>query len=125
MTAVTASQPVAQLEPTVDRAVQVVDDITDLANRAGQDAHEAVGCTTTRGGPWPLRTWSMASGTSSRPMVLPILGDGSSLPSATASSVPYQSCGCGPRAAGRYQDPSFADVVGRDIAALVAGYSAR
>jgi hypothetical protein len=28
-------------------------------------------------------------------------------------------------AAGRYQDPSFADVVGRDIAALVAGYSGR
>jgi hypothetical protein len=35
-------------------------------------------------------------GPSSSPMILPMLGAGSNRPSATASSVPYQSCGRGP-----------------------------
>src|SRR5262249_51365588 len=55
-----------------------------------------LGCTTIRGGPSDKRARSSASGTSSRVMILPTLGNGSSRPDAMASSVPYQSCGCGP-----------------------------
>src|SRR6185437_998400 len=54
------------------------------------------GCTTTRGGPSVRRACSIAPGTSSRPMTRPTLGIGSSRPSTTASSTPYQSCGIGP-----------------------------
>src|SRR6202008_3113064 len=51
------------------------------------------GWTKMRGGPSDLRASSRAAGTSSRPMILPALGIGSSRPDAMASSVPYQSCG--------------------------------
>src|SRR6201993_5585121 len=54
------------------------------------------GWTTMRGGPSDLRARSRAAGTSSRSMILPMLGSGASRPDAMASSVPYQSCGWGP-----------------------------
>src|ERR1700677_1160608 len=54
------------------------------------------GWTMIRAGPVDFRAESRASGTSSRPTTAPTLGSGSSRPAAIASSVPYQSCGCGP-----------------------------
>src|ERR1700744_4918501 len=54
------------------------------------------GWTMIRAGPVDFRAESSASGTWSRPMTAPTLGSGSSRPAAIASSVPYQSCGCGP-----------------------------
>lgn len=82
----------AQLEPACDRLIEIGHDITDLADRVRQ-GHEAVGCTTIRGGPCDFRASSIASGTSSRPITFPMAGRGSSRPSVTASRVPYQSCG--------------------------------
>jgi len=51
--------------------------------------------TTMRGGPWDLRADSIASGTSSRPITMPMLAAGQPA-LGDASSVPYQSTGCGP-----------------------------
>src|SRR6202011_3822147 len=46
----------SQLDPLLDSPIEIGDDIADLTDGSWKHAHDAVGCTTTRGGPWPVRT---------------------------------------------------------------------
>src|ERR1700722_5678278 len=83
--------------PAIDPSRITHQDISDILTIFSL-AHftSPFGCTMIRAGPVDFRAEARASGTSSRPTTAPTLGSGSSRPAAIASSVPYQSCGCGP-----------------------------